>query len=66
MGRGGSQRRHFRSVSLQPYWLAEMVVVGVGLAVLYHWTGSLLASITAHSFINTAKIAMLFYNVTLI
>ncbi len=56
----------FALFHFNPYWLAEMVVVGVGLAVLYHWTGSLLASITAHSFINTAKIAMLFYNVTLI
>ncbi len=56
----------FALFHFNPYWLAEMVVVGVGLAVLYHWTGSLLASIAAHSFINTTKIAMLFYNVPLI
>ncbi|MDT8900233.1 CPBP family intramembrane glutamic endopeptidase [Anaeroselena agilis] len=56
----------FALFHFNPYWLAEMVVVGVGLAFLYHWTGSLLASIVAHSFINTTKIAMLFYNVPLI
>jgi len=44
------------------YWLAEMVIVGVGLALVYYWTGSLISSIFAHSFINTAKIMMLFLN----
>lgn len=44
------------------YWLAEMLVVGLGLALLYHWTGSLLSAIVAHSFINTTKILLLFFN----
>ena len=41
------------------YWLAEIMIVGVGLALLYAWTGSLLAAITAHSVINTSKIVLL-------
>ncbi len=56
----------FALFHFNPYWLAEMVVVGMGLALLYHSTGSLLSAITAHSFINTTKIMMLFYNVTMI
>lgn len=56
----------FAIFHFNPYWLAEMLVVGLGLAFLYHSTGSLLAAITAHSFINTSKIVMLFYNITLI
>jgi hypothetical protein len=48
------------------YWLAEMMVVGTGLALLYFWTGSLLSSIAAHSVINTAKIMMIFLNVSFI
>jgi len=39
------------------------VAVGAGLALLYHWSGSLLAAIAAHSFINTAKIMLLYYKV---
>lgn len=56
----------FALFHFNPYWLGEMLVVGTGLALLYHWTGSLLASIAAHSFINTTKLVMLFYNVPLI
>lgn len=48
------------------YWLAEMIVVGTGLALLYQYSGSLLTAITAHSFINAAKILLLFYKVPLI
>lgn len=55
----------FALFHFNPYWLAEMLVVGLGLAFLYQSTGSLLAAITAHSFINTSKIVMLFYNITL-
>jgi membrane protease YdiL (CAAX protease family) len=55
----------FALFHFNPFWLAEMLVVGMGLALLYHATGSLLASIAAHSFINTTKIVMLFLNVTL-
>jgi membrane protease YdiL (CAAX protease family) len=55
----------FALFHFNPYWLGEMLVVGTGLALMYHWTGSLLASIAAHSFINTTKILLLFYNVPL-
>ena len=48
------------------YWLVEMIIVGIGLALLYVWTGSLLASITAHSFINTSKIMMMYWGIPLI
>jgi len=48
------------------YWLAELMVVGTGLALLYHFTGSLLSAIIAHSVINTTKIIMLFLNLSLI
>lgn len=48
------------------YWLAEMIIVGVGLALLYFWTGSLITSITAHSFINTSKIVMMYFGVPLL
>lgn len=48
------------------YWLAEMIIVGIGLALLYFWTGSLITSITAHSFINTSKIVMMYLGVPLI
>ncbi|WP_378954215.1 CPBP family intramembrane glutamic endopeptidase [Pelosinus sp. sgz500959] len=47
------------------YWLGEMIIVGMGLAFIYHWTGSLISGMIAHSVINTLKILMLFFNVTL-
>lgn len=56
----------FALMHFNAYWLAEMIVVGMGLALLYYWTGSLISSIVAHSFINTAKIVMLFLGVTII
>ena len=48
------------------YWLGEMILVGMGLAFIYYWTGSLVSGIVAHSGINTSKILMLFFNITLI
>lgn len=48
------------------YWLAEMIIVGIGFALLYFWTGSLITSITAHSFINTSKILMMYLGVPLV
>lgn len=48
------------------YWLAEMIIVGIGFALLYFWTGSLITSITAHSFINTSKIVMMYLGVPLL
>jgi membrane protease YdiL (CAAX protease family) len=43
------------------YWLAEMMVIGTGLALLYHYSGSLVSAIAAHSFLNTAKILLLYF-----
>jgi len=45
------------------YWLAEMLVVGAGLAILYYRTGSLVSSIVAHSFVNTTKVVLVFLNI---
>ncbi len=56
----------FALLHFNAYWLAEMVVVGVGLALLYYWTGSLVSSIVAHSFINTSKIIILFLGIPLV
>lgn len=55
----------FALMHFNVYWLAEMMIVGTGLALLYYYTGSLLSSIVAHSFINTTKIAMIFLGVPL-
>ncbi|VBB08555.1 caax protease self-immunity [Lucifera butyrica] len=43
------------------YWLPEMVIVGMGLAMVYYWSGSLFSAIVAHAFINTSKILLLFW-----
>jgi membrane protease YdiL (CAAX protease family) len=56
----------FALFHFNPYWLPEMLVVGVGLAILYYRTGSLVSSIVAHSFINTSKIVMLFLGIPLL
>ncbi|MDR3592560.1 MAG: type II CAAX endopeptidase family protein [Negativicutes bacterium] len=48
------------------YWLAELMVVGTGLALLYHVTGSLLSAVVAHSVINSTKIILLFLNLSVI
>jgi membrane protease YdiL (CAAX protease family) len=48
------------------YWLVEMIIVGIGFALLYAWTGSLLTSITAHSFINTSKILMMYLGLPIV
>lgn len=45
------------------YWLAELMVVGIGLALLYSWTGSLASAIIAHSVINTAKMMLVYFHV---
>lgn len=54
----------FAMMHLNLYWLGEMIFVGMGLAFLYNWTGSLVSGMIAHSVINTGKIIMLFLNVT--
>jgi len=48
------------------YWFGEMIVVGVGLAFVYHSTGSLISGMIAHSVINTSKILMLFLGISLV
>lgn len=56
----------FALLHFNAYWLVEIIVVGVGLALLYYWTGSLLSSIIAHSFINSTKVILLFLGVPLV
>ncbi|MBC8016639.1 MAG: CPBP family intramembrane metalloprotease [Sporomusaceae bacterium] len=46
------------------YWLGEIIIVGVGLAFVYNWTGSLISGIVAHSVINTSKLLMIFWGVS--
>ena len=48
------------------YWFGEMMVIGIGLAFVYYWSGSLISAIIAHSVINTSKILMLFFGVSLV
>jgi membrane protease YdiL (CAAX protease family) len=45
------------------YWMGEMLVVGLGLALLYYRSGSLVSAIVAHSVVNTAKILMIFWGI---
>ncbi|MCE5285388.1 MAG: CPBP family intramembrane metalloprotease [Pelosinus sp.] len=56
----------FALMHFNAYWLGEMMVVGIGLALLYYFTGSLISAITAHAFINTTKIIMLFIGAPMI
>lgn len=48
------------------FWLAEMLIVGIGLALLYYKTRSLMSAIVAHSFINTSKILMIYFGFPLV
>lgn len=56
----------FALMHFNAYWLVEMIIVGMGLAILYYKTGSLISAITAHSFINTSKILMIFWGLPLV
>jgi uncharacterized protein len=56
----------FAAMHFSIFWLAEMVVVGVGLALLYYRTQSLVSAVVAHSFINTSKILMIFFGIPLV
>jgi len=56
----------FALFHFNPYWLPELLIVGLGLALLYYKTGSLVSSIVAHSFINSSKIIMLFMGLPLL
>lgn len=56
----------FAIMHLNLYWFGEMILVGVGLAFVYYWTGSLISAIVAHSVINTSKILMLFWGISFI
>lgn len=53
----------FTLMHFSVYWLGEMMVIGIGLALLYYWTGSLVSAIVAHSFVNASKILLLFFGV---
>lgn len=48
------------------YWFGEMVIVGLGLAALYYFTGSLLSAMVAHAVLNTSKILMVFWGISLL
>jgi len=54
----------FAFMHFNVYWLGEMMIVGVGLALLYYWTGSLISGMVAHCVLNTSKIIMLFYGIS--
>lgn len=54
----------FTMMHLNLYWFGEMMIVGVGLAFVYSYTGSLISAMVAHSVINTSKIVMLFWGVS--
>lgn len=56
----------FALMHFNAYWLGEMMVVGIGLAFLYYFTGSLISAMTAHAFINISKIVMLFIGAPII
>jgi membrane protease YdiL (CAAX protease family) len=55
----------FAVMHFNAYWLAEMMIGGMGLALLYYWTGSLVSSIVAHSLINIVKVLMLFWGMAI-
>lgn len=48
------------------FWLTEIIIVGIGLALLYFRTGSLISAIVAHSFINSSKILLIYFGLSLI
>ncbi len=56
----------FAAMHFSIFWLAEMIIVGMGLALLYYKTGSLLSAIIAHSFINSSKILMIYFGFPLV
>ena len=56
----------FAFMHFSAYWFGEMIVVGVGLAFVYYWTGSLISAMIAHSIINTSKILMLFFGISFV
>ena len=56
----------FALLHFNAYWLAETIIVGTGLALVYAWTGSLVSSIVAHSLINTSKIIILFLGLPIV
>lgn len=50
----------FTLLHLTPMWFGEIFLVGVGLTVLFEYTGSLVPGIIAHSFINSFRLLMAF------
>lgn len=51
----------FSAAHLSGIWFAQIAVVGAGLAIIYHLTGSLLPGIIAHGLVNTARLLMVSY-----
>lgn len=47
-------------------WLPEVALVGVGLALLYYRTGSLLSAITTHAFLNSARMLFIYFGIPLV
>ncbi|WP_031513513.1 CPBP family intramembrane glutamic endopeptidase [Desulfofalx alkaliphila] len=50
----------FSAVHLSTLWFVEIALVGMGLAALYYWTGSLLPGIIAHGFVNTTRLIIVY------
>jgi len=56
----------FAAMHFNLYWFGEMMIVGVGLAYVYYSTGSLISAMIAHCVINTSKILMIFFGISLV
>ncbi len=50
----------FSLMHLSAVWFLEIALVGIGLAVIYYRTGSLLPGIVAHSFVNSARLLIVY------
>lgn len=50
----------FASVHLSTIWFGEIALVGMGLALLYYWTGSLIPGIIAHSIVNSTRLILVY------
>lgn len=55
----------FALMHFNAYWLGEMIVVGMGLAATYYYSGSLVSAMVAHAVINCTKIAMIYWKLPL-
>lgn len=50
----------FSAMHLSTIWFIEIALVGMGLALMYYWTGSLIPGIIAHSFVNSIRLIMVY------